>query len=85
MKTYTIPQLIDHPSKPAAWRVIQSVDKGYNLQCSFNPGSFEYITTRKGNVKYYGTLDAVFNDISRVSQNSTVHYQAKELKKAFKR
>ena len=65
--------------QPQSWRIFETTKNQYQLEFTYmineNP---EYLAvhTARGEIKVYKSLNAVFNDISKIQPNALVHWHA---------
>ena len=62
--------------KPMEWN-INKIPAGYNLLFTYvspDRESYEFVRTRRGDIKTYKTLNALFNDITKVQQDAQIRY-----------
>ena len=69
--------------KPMEWNINkippgENYPKGsYNLLFTYvspDRGEYEFVRTRRGDIKKYKTLNALFSDITKVQQDAQIRY-----------
>jgi len=65
--------------EPEAWRVFQLDDDSYELQFTYDEPKKYWlpVSLRSGKQKPYKSLNAIFNDINKITRQAVIHFHWK--------